>query len=724
MNLKVVYLQRSLARHYADKYDFSEAISVEREMIVMDISIDEKLSIYADLVNHMDLQGDYTRKHWCDVSEDLTTLLHGWNSSFPWVNVDGALPETVPTGNEVYYALYTASEMCGDYVSAWRYLMKALDMERKGRRMQNILSTNKYRFEDKIGNSVPAFNYLKNMEIKGDESVVFPIIIVGSSRTAASLVSSILGGHEAIFSLPQERSQLDYILNRRIDHNTGRGIFMSKVEAMLLKVVSIIKENSGNMANLKQKLTETVYDEMMTILRFNFGMAQAVSSEVEGLKKIHYIEYIGENANHLGMLRVLFPNAIILNIVDDPLDSLLKTIIERTDQSMQSSFFALHPSQAAKMIAIQANIIEYYRESFLRCTPPMKGITDILYSELLSDPTRVLTKTVLSPLRLEWQDEMISGKRAVFQLRREIRRGNMARNYLHNGDITIYQSTIYHYLSEVKLEEGWKKPSFPFSDKLNWDLGPQVKIADDGCAPALESRIPTRRNDIGAFLNSLGLTVGAELGVQQAIFANTTLHAWTKCKKYYLIDIWDEQDSNYLDSANVKREWQEHFYEISKATLSSYKYRTDLAFLRKFTSEAVHDIEDGSLDFVYIDARHDYCSVSEDIKLYWDKLRDGGILSGHDYMLGSNLEEFVEAEAFIDRFDVCPNGTIRHRSVKGAVDDFALSMNIQVAYTFQDKPPFLSFIMRKPCGLGLLSRARRVITDDHTATINRNVGEL
>lgn len=33
-----------------------------------------------------------------------------------------------------------------------------------------------------------------------------------------------------------------------------------------------------------------------------------------------------------------------------------------------------------------------------------------------------------------------------------------------------------------------------------------------------------------------------------------------------------------------------------------------------------------SLDFVYVDARHDYCAVKEDILLYWPKVRPGGIL--------------------------------------------------------------------------------------------------
>ena len=46
-------------------------------------------------------------------------------------------------------------------------------------------------------------------------------------------------------------------------------------------------------------------------------------------------------------------------------------------------------------------------------------------------------------------------------------------------------------------------------------------------------------------------TVGAELGVQIGIFAEKNLKRWTKCEKYYLIDLWKHQE-NYEDIANAE----------------------------------------------------------------------------------------------------------------------------------------------------------------------------
>ena len=52
--------------------------------------------------------------------------------------------------------------------------------------------------------------------------------------------------------------------------------------------------------------------------------------------------------------------------------------------------------------------------------------------------------------------------------------------------------------------------------------------------------------------------------------------------------------------------------------------------------EAVKDFEDGSLDFVYIDGNHDFLHATEDIWWWAKKVRNGGVIAGHDYWNGSH----------------------------------------------------------------------------------------
>jgi len=47
--------------------------------------------------------------------------------------------------------------------------------------------------------------------------------------------------------------------------------------------------------------------------------------------------------------------------------------------------------------------------------------------------------------------------------------------------------------------------------------------------------------------------------------------------------------------------------------------------------KAVTRFEDDVVDFVFIDAAHDYESVKEDIAAWWPKVKSGGVLAGDDY---------------------------------------------------------------------------------------------
>ena len=61
-------------------------------------------------------------------------------------------------------------------------------------------------------------------------------------------------------------------------------------------------------------------------------------------------------------------------------------------------------------------------------------------------------------------------------------------------------------------------------------------------------------------------------------------------------------------------------------------YRDKITVCRNFTSECARTVPDDSLDFIYIDARHDRKGVAKDLEDWWPKLRCDGIFAGHDYV--------------------------------------------------------------------------------------------
>jgi Methyltransferase domain len=133
------------------------------------------------------------------------------------------------------------------------------------------------------------------------------------------------------------------------------------------------------------------------------------------------------------------------------------------------------------------------------------------------------------------------------------------------------------------------------------------------------------RGELGALLESRGLLTGAEVGVQTGAFSQSILSDWTSCTKFYLVDLWKHQE-NYHDFANANDQVQEQYFETTKTALQPYENKT--IFLRMTSVEAASHLPNQTLDFVYTDARHDYCGVKEDLNAYWPKLRPGGIMAG------------------------------------------------------------------------------------------------
>jgi predicted O-methyltransferase YrrM len=70
------------------------------------------------------------------------------------------------------------------------------------------------------------------------------------------------------------------------------------------------------------------------------------------------------------------------------------------------------------------------------------------------------------------------------------------------------------------------------------------------------------------------------------------------------------------------------------------------------SDESSKFFEDNSVDVIFIDAGHSYDSVIQDIKSWLPKIKDGGIMSGHDYNSWSGVNKAVN-EIFdkVDKID-------------------------------------------------------------------------
>jgi hypothetical protein len=136
------------------------------------------------------------------------------------------------------------------------------------------------------------------------------------------------------------------------------------------------------------------------------------------------------------------------------------------------------------------------------------------------------------------------------------------------------------------------------------------------------------RDRFPAILTMHGYQVGAEIGVQAGEFSRQILDGWPG--KLYMIDCWRHQDEAvYHDVANVPDELQAAAYQQAQKVAAAYWERA--VVIREFSQSATRLFKDGSLDFVYLDGNHSYQATLADLTAWWPKIRNGGLMSGHDF---------------------------------------------------------------------------------------------
>ena len=197
-----------------------------------------------------------------------------------------------------------------------------------------------------------------------------------------------------------------------------------------------------------------------------------------------------------------------------------------------------------------------------------------------------------------------------------------------------------------------------------------------------------KKGDLANLLELEGLTRGAEVGVQMGNFAAEMLSRWKSCTSYLLVDLWAHQ-ANYFDKANVKTGTQLQFKQVALNKLKPYEGK--LHVCHNFSTVCANTIPDASLDFVYVDARHDYKGALEDLKHYWPKLVRGGIMAGHDYLYSAEVPHSDYSQNGDGSRD--PAG----RAAKGAVDDFFTQcVRRQVVVTYRERTTTaVSWMVRK-----------------------------
>ena len=158
------------------------------------------------------------------------------------------------------------------------------------------------------------------------------------------------------------------------------------------------------------------------------------------------------------------------------------------------------------------------------------------------------------------------------------------------------------------------------------------------------------RVTLAKLFGELGYRKGAEIGTGRGSFA-ITMSINNPGVKLYCIDSWSIYDGIHDYTAEMLAEYLAHALH----RLKPYK---EVEIINELSMEAVKQFKNESLDFVYIDANHEFSYVAEDL-FYWSKkVRSGGIVSGHDYLKEQRKDGLVQVKevvhAYTEAFNIKP----------------------------------------------------------------------
>jgi hypothetical protein len=140
------------------------------------------------------------------------------------------------------------------------------------------------------------------------------------------------------------------------------------------------------------------------------------------------------------------------------------------------------------------------------------------------------------------------------------------------------------------------------------------------------------RGELPSYLTSLGLLgEGVEIGVRDGDFSQWVLSHWAG-EKLHLVDPWAHQDVKlYNDKSNVGQKEQDDLHN-GVVDMMTARFPGRFQVHRDYSVNAARNFKDSSLDYIYIDGRHDYAGVKEDLEAWYPKLREGGLFAGHDFV--------------------------------------------------------------------------------------------
>ena len=389
---------------------------------------------------------------------------------------ESAFSSSNSVGRDVYWALFEAYDKIGEYSNAWKYLEKAhkyvVDFQSKKSRTVERPPRDTLKSEEvllqhilgKLSNDIAQDSHLV-----GRNAVIDPIFVVGMPRYAPE--SSFVIAIDRLILFSRRRSGAEaagLILCSHTDvFCDGEDSIFSGLEYSMLKrniVAMFMEADDANAARLVGNVIRAFRENFI-----NRTYGQLGGKQYHQYKKL-FIDTSLSNYRNFRLIKLVFPDAIIVHVVRDPMDTLL------------SCFRFQYHSFETEWAATGADLLEEYVDylkvmNFFRQGYP-ESILEVSYEALVYN-TEEIMKALLKFIGGSWDDtsglNVIPYNNSVlysFMTKNFLRVGSEFRRHGIGSWKNYFQQTSHireNTIKKLSILHG-SKAMVSFAGTVNWDI--------------------------------------------------------------------------------------------------------------------------------------------------------------------------------------------------------------------------------------------------------------
>lgn len=170
-------------------------------------------------------------------------------------------------------------------------------------------------------------------------------------------------------------------------------IFNSNLPEIKDHIVEAASKTPDDVQKVVLKDSKKIVTKMLTI-------AKEMDSENSKEKIKHVVDKMLFNYRNIGFIHLLFPDAIILHTVRDPMDTLFSCFTQKFDD--KGLEWAFQPETLVEMYIDYLTIMNHFRKEL------PDRVIDINYEEIIDKPEEIIKNIIVNKLGLPWNERLLS----------------------------------------------------------------------------------------------------------------------------------------------------------------------------------------------------------------------------------------------------------------------------------------------------------------------------